>query len=163
MFLGTAVIPFCLGSEYNICVRFTAFHKWKQIRFLTEKHILPCLECPLGLKLTPDIKWNAYIRCLRKRCWKNDKFLVSHQKIKKLLLPCSSFIRVRTNQVWTIDAISWLVLADVHCPALTKFKIIIGTDELFSTLQNLSHRRNFARLSLLHRYYSGRCSGTLYS
>merc|ERR1711954_544049 len=41
-----------------------------------------------------------------------------------------------------------------------RMRWLIG-DNLFKTLQPLSHRRNVASLSLLYRYYSGKCSEEL--
>lgn len=37
----------------------------------------PCFEHLLGIKLTPDLKWNVYIWCHHKRGLKNGWFLVS--------------------------------------------------------------------------------------
>merc|ERR1711954_428911 len=42
-----------------------------------------------------------------------------------------------------------------------RMRWLIG-DNLFKTLQPLSHRRNVASLSLLYRYYSGKCSEELH-
>ena len=36
-------------------------------------------------------------------------------------------------------------------------------DELFSSLQSLSHRRNVASLTLFYRYFNGKCSDELHS
>ena len=36
-------------------------------------------------------------------------------------------------------------------------------EELFSSLQSLSHRRNVASLALLYRYFHGKCSDELHS
>ena len=43
-----------------------------------------------------------------------------------------------------------------------RLRRLIG-DELFKSLQPLSHRRDVASLSLLYRYHSGRCSEELKS
>lgn len=42
---------------------------------------VPYLESQLGLKLTPGLKWDAYIRFHRRRCSKIGWLLVSPQKI----------------------------------------------------------------------------------
>ena len=42
-----------------------------------------------------------------------------------------------------------------------RMRWLIG-DALFKTLQPLSHRRNVASLTLLYRYYSGKCSEELH-
>ena len=42
----------------------------------------------------------------------------------------------------------------------SRLRYLVG-DSLFSSLQPLSHRRNVASLSLLYRYYNGKCSKEL--
>ena len=42
----------------------------------------------------------------------------------------------------------------------SRLRYLVG-DSLFLSLQPLSHRRNVASLSLLYRYYNGKCSNEL--
>ena len=125
----------------------------------------PCFERFLGLKLTPDLKWNSYILSVAKEA---GKMVGSFFRTRKYLTPAAilylykSQIRPRMEYCCHI----WSGASKTSLSSLDKvqrrLRRLIG-DDLFSTLQPLSHRRNVASLSLFYRYYNGKCSEELRS
>ena len=125
----------------------------------------PCLEKLLGLKLTPDLKWNDYITSIAKEA---AKMVGNLYRLRKFLTPSSiaylfkSQIRPRMEyccHIWAGASESSLSKLD---QVQRRLRWLIG-DELFNTLQPLPHRRNVASLSLFYRYFHGKCSDELHS
>ena len=124
----------------------------------------PCLERLLGLKLTPDLKWNSYILSVAKEA---GRMVGSFYRSKKFLTPAAilylykSQIRPKMEYCCHI----WSGASDASLSSLDRvqrrLKRLVGED-LFATLQPLSHRRKVASLSLLYRYYNGKCSQELH-
>ena len=124
----------------------------------------PCLERLLGLKLTPDLKWNSYILSV---AMETGKMVGSFFRSKKYLTPAAilylykSQIRPKMEyccHIWSGASKSSLSSLD---KVQRRLRRLVG-DNLFSTLQPLSHRRNVASLSLFYRYYNGKCSQELH-
>ena len=124
----------------------------------------PCLDKLLGLKLTPDLKWNSYILSVAKE---TGKMVGSFFTSKKFLTPeailylYKSQIRPKMEyccHIWAGASKSSLSSLD---RVQHRLKCLVGIN-LFSTLQPLSHRRNIASLSLFYRYYHGKCSRELH-
>ena len=123
----------------------------------------PCIERLLGLKLTPDLRWNSYILSVVKEA---SKMVGSFFRSKRFLTPAAilylykSQIRPRMEYCCHI----WAGASQQSLSSLdrvqSRLRYLVG-DSLFSTLQPLSHRRNVASLALLYRYYNGRCSNEL--
>ena len=122
-----------------------------------------CLERHLGLKFTPDLKWNSYILSVAKDV---GKMVGSFFRTRKFLTPAAvhylykSQIRPKMEYCCHIWAGSPKTSLSCLDRVQRRLRRLIG-DELFKSLQPLSHRRDVASLSLLYRYYSGRCSEEL--
>ena len=124
-----------------------------------------CLDRLIGLKLTSDLKWNAYMVEVTKSV---SKMIGSFYRSKKYLTPESilylykSQIRPKMEyccHIWAGSSSTSLSILD---RLQRRIKGLIG-DELFSTLHALSHRRDVASLSLFYRYFYGKCSDELHS
>ena len=124
-----------------------------------------CLDRLIGLKLTSDLKWNAYIVEVAKNV---SKMIGSFYRSKKYLTPESilylykSQIRPKMEyccHIWAGYSSTSLSILD---RLQRRIKGLIG-DELFSTLHTLSHRRDVASLTLFYRYFYGKCSDELHS
>ena len=118
----------------------------------------------LGLKFTPDLKWNSYIESVAKE---TAKMVGSLHRSKRYLTPPAilylykSQIRPRMEyccHIWAGSAQTSLSSLDA---VQKRLRSLVG-DELFGTLQPLSHRRDVSSLSLLYRYFHGRCSEELH-
>ena len=124
----------------------------------------PCLERLLGLKFTLDLRWNSYILSVAKEA---SKMVGSFFRSKRYLTPPAilylykSQIRPRMEyccHIWAGASQQALSCLD---RVQRRLRYLVG-DSLFSSLQPLSHRRNVASLSLLYRYYNGKCSKELH-
>ena len=122
-----------------------------------------CFDKLLGLKFTPDLKWNSYIESVAKE---TAKMVGSLHRSKRYLTPPAilylykSQIRPRMEyccHIWAGSAQTSLSSLDA---VQKRLRSLVG-DELFGTLQPLSHRRDVSSLSLLYRYFHGRCSDEL--
>ena len=124
----------------------------------------PCLDRLLGLKFTPDLKWNSYILSVAKE---TGMMVGSFFRTRNFLTPAAihylykSQIRPRMEYCCHIWAGSPKCSLSCLDRVQRRMRWLIG-DALFKTLQPLSHRRNVASLSLLYRYYSGKCSEELH-
>ena len=123
------------------------------------------LDRLLGLKLTQDLKWNSYISSIASEA---SKMIGSLYRSRKYLTPSAilylykSQIRPRMEyccHIWAGACKSSLSSLD---RVQRRLRWLIG-EELFNTLQPLSHRRDVASLSLFYRYFHGRCSEELHS
>lgn len=101
----------------------------------------PCL---LGRKLTPDPKWNSYIRAIANDA---EKMSGSSYRSSKYLIPAARLFC--KNQFRSTIG---------YCCRIWK-----GADQSNLPKATLSHRRNVARLSLLYSYYYGKYWNELYS
>ena len=124
-----------------------------------------CLDKLLGLKLTPDLRWDAYIKCVARDA---ARMVGSFYRSKKFLTPSAllylykSQIRPRMEyccHLW--DGSSQHSLSSLD-RIQNRMHGLVG-DELFASLQTLSHRRNVASLALFYRYFHGKCSDELHS
>ena len=125
----------------------------------------PSLDKLLGLKFTPDLKWNSYIASVAKdtarmvgSLYRSKKFLTP----KAILYLYKSQIRPKMeycSHIWAGSSQQALLTLD---RVQNRLRGLVG-DELFSSLQALSHRRNVACLSLFYRYFYGKCSDELHS
>ena len=124
-----------------------------------------CLDRLLGLKITPDLKWNEYIREVAKVA---GKMVGSLFRSRKYLTPASMLYLYKSQirplmeyccHIWGGAAQTSLSCLD---RVQRRLRYLVG-DELFSTLPPLSHRRDVASLSLFYRYYNGKCSKELHS
>ena len=125
----------------------------------------PCLEKLLGLKLTPDLKWNAYILAVAAD---TGKMVGSFYRSRKYLTPSAllylykSQIRPRMEyccHIWAGAAKTTLSSLD---RVQRRLRWLVG-DDLYGKLQPLSLRRDVASLALFYRYYHGMCSEELHS
>ena len=117
----------------------------------------------LGLEFTSDLRWNKYITEVSKAVskmigsfYRSRKFLSN----ESILYLYKSQIRPKMeycSHVWGGAARSSLNILD---RLQHRMKYLVG-EELYSTLQPLSHRRNVASLSLFYRYFHGKCSDEL--
>ena len=124
-----------------------------------------CFDRLLGLKFTPDLRWNTYIRSVAKA---TGKMVGSFYRSKKYLTPPAilylykSQIRPKMEyrcHLWGGAAQSTLTCLD---RVQNRLRNLVG-DELFSSLEPLSHRRDVASLSLPYRYFHGKCSDEIHS
>ena len=125
----------------------------------------PCLDKLLGLKFTPDLKWDAYIACVAKETarmvgsfYRSRKFLTP----KAILYLYKSQIRPKMEYCCHIWASSSQHALSALDRVQNRMRGLLG-DGLFSSLQPLSHRRNVASLALFYRYINGKCSDELHS
>ena len=119
----------------------------------------------LGLKITPDLKWNEYIGEVAKVA---GKMVGSLFRSRRYLSPASilylykSQIRPKMEyccHIWGGAAQTSLSCLD---RVQRRLRYLVG-DELFSTLPPLVHRRNVSSLSLFYRYHNAKCSEELHS
>ena len=125
----------------------------------------PCLDRFLGLKITPDLKWNSYITSVSTRAGKMvGSFYRSREYFTQsaILYLYKSQIRPTMEYCCHIWAGASLVSLSCLDKIQNRLRPLVG-DALFSKLEPLSHRRNVASLSLLYRYYYGKCSEELHS
>ena len=122
------------------------------------------LDRLLGVKFTPDLKWNLYLEEVGKDV---SKMIGSFYRSKKYLSPESllylykSQVRPKMEyccHIWSGAPQRSLSILD---RLQRRMKGLVG-DVLFSTLQPLSHRRDVASLSLFYRYFNGKCSTELH-
>ena len=91
----------------------------------------------------------------------------SHYRSKRFLTPESllylykSQIRPRTEYCSHIWAGSSKTILSALDRVQRRMRGLVG-EELFASLQSLSHRRNVASLSLFYRYFYGKCSDELH-
>ena len=125
----------------------------------------PCLERLLGLKFTPDLKWNAYILAVAAD---TGKMVGSFYRSRKYLTPSAllylykSQIRPKMEyccHIWAGAAKTTLSSLD---RVQRRLRRLVG-DDLYGKLQPLSLRRDVASLALFYRYYHGLCSEELHS
>ena len=124
-----------------------------------------CLDKLLGLKFSSDLKWNAYIASIAKDA---ARMVGSFYRSRKYLTPSAllylykSQIRLKMEYCCHL----WAGCSQHALSSLDKIQNrmrgLVG-DELFASLQPLSHRRNVASLSLFYRYFQGKCSEELHS
>merc|ERR1712101_94461 len=124
-----------------------------------------CHERLLGLRLTSDLKWNAYILSVAKEA---SKIIISLYRSRRFFTPKSilyiykSQIRPRMeycSHIWAGAAQTALASLD---RVQKRLRRLIG-DKLFKSLQPLHLRRNVSSLSLLYRYFHGQCSIELHA
>ena len=124
-----------------------------------------CFDKLLGLTITPDLKWNTYIKSIAKAA---GKMVVSFYRSSRyltadaILYLYKSQVRPRMEyccHIWAGAARKTLSCLD---RVQNRLRSLVG-DALFSSLQPLSHRRDVASLSLLYRYFHGKCSSELQS
>ena len=124
----------------------------------------PFFDKLLGLKITPDLKWDSYLDNVKKEV---AKMVGSLSRSRKFLTPPAilylykSQIRPRMeycSHIWAGSSKQSLSGLD---RIQERLRGLVG-EELFSTLSPLSHRRNVASLSLFYRYFHGRCSDELH-
>ena len=123
----------------------------------------PCLDRLLGMMFTPDLRWNTYIQSVAKSA---GKMVGSFYRSRKYLTP-EAIIYLYKSQIrhmieycchiWGGAALSSLSCLD---RVQNRLRNLVG-DDLFNSLQSLSHRRDVASLSLLYRYFHGKCSNKL--
>ena len=114
----------------------------------------------LGLTFSSKLDWGSYIIFIAKTSSKKIGVLIRSMKIlspefaqylyKSTMRPCMEYC----CHVWAGASSCYLKLLD------KLQKRICGTFDrsLASSVEPLGHRRNVASLSLLYRYYFGRCS-----
>merc|ERR1712215_258105 len=102
----------------------------------------PCLERLLGLKFTPDLKWNSYIASVAKEA---SKMIGSLYRSREYLTP-SSILYLYKSQIRPTMEYCCHIWAGASRTSLKSLdgvqkglRRLVG-DELFSTLQPLSHR-----------------------
>ena len=125
----------------------------------------PSLDKLLGLKFSSDLKWDSYIASVAKDTarmvgsfYRSRKFLTC----KAMLYLFKSQIRPKMEycaHIWAGSSQQALSTLD---RVQKRMRGLVG-DELFSSLQPLSHRRDVASLSLFYRYFHGKCSEELHS
>ena len=119
----------------------------------------------VGLTLSSNLSWNEYIKSIAKQAAKKVGSLfrarsyLSRETIlylyKSLIRPCMEYC----CHVWAGASSDALSLLDRIQKRICN---IVGPD-LASCLQPLSIRRDVASLSLLYKYFHGRCSSELSS
>ena len=112
-----------------------------------------CFDKLLGLKFTPDLKWNSYIESVAKEA---AKMVGSLHQSKRYLTPPAILYLYKSQicprmeycyHIWEGSAKTPLNPLDAVQKPLHS---LVG-DELFDTVQPLSHRRDVASLSLFYR------------
>ena len=123
----------------------------------------PCFDRLLGLKITPDLKWNDYIGEVAKTA---GMMVGSLSRSRKYLSPASILYlyksQIRPKMEYCCHIWGGAVQTSLSCldRVQRRLRYLVG-DELFSTLPPLSHRRDVSSLSLFYRYYNGKCSQEL--
>ena len=124
-----------------------------------------CFDRLLGLKITPDLKWNEYIREVAKVAGKMVGSLLRSRKYlspESILYLYKSQIRPKMEyccHIWGGAAKTSLSCLD---RVQRRLRYLVG-DELFSNIPPLVQRRDVASLSLFYRYHNGKCSNELHS
>ena len=125
----------------------------------------PSLDKLLGLKFSPDLKWDSYIASVAK----DTARMVGSFYRSKQFLTCKALLYLYKSQIRPKMEYCSHIWAGSSQQALStldrvqkRMRGLVG-DELFSSLQPLSHRRNVASLSLFYRYFHGKCSDELHS
>ena len=125
-----------------------------------------CLNKLLGLNFTPDLKWNSYIDSdsVAKDA---ARIMGSLYRSMRLLTP-ESLLYLYKSQIRPIMEYCshiWEGSSKTILSALDRvqrrMRGLVG-EELFASLQSLSHRHNVASLSLFYRYIYGKCSDELH-
>ena len=117
----------------------------------------------LGLTFSSKLDWGSYIVSIGKTASKKIGALIRSMKFlspeislylyKSTIRPCMEYC----CQVWAGAPSCYLELRD----KLQKRICRTVSPSLAASLEPLAHRRNVASLSLLYRYYFGRCSSEL--
>ena len=117
----------------------------------------------LGLTFSSKLNWGSYIISITKTASKKIGALIRSMKFlspevalylyKSTIRPCMEYC----SYVWAGAPSCYLELLDKLQKQISR---IVGTS-LADSLEPLAHRRNVAGLSLLYRYYFGRCSSEL--
>ena len=117
----------------------------------------------LGLTFSSKLDWGSYIISVAKTASKKIGALIHSMKFlspevalylyKSTICPCMEYC----CHVWAGTPSCYFNLLDKLQKRICK---IVGPS-LAASLEPLAHRRNFASLSLLYRYYFGRCSSEL--
>ena len=118
-----------------------------------------CLNKLLGLKFTPDLKWNAYIDSVAKDAARMVGSLYRSMRLltpESLLYLYKSQIRPRMEYCSHIWAGSSRTIISTLNRVQRRMRGLVS-ETLFASLQSLSHRRNVASLSLFDRYFYGKC------
>jgi hypothetical protein len=115
----------------------------------------------LGISIHSDLRWNDHIFDVSKEAAKCLGFL---KRCKKFFTPAglstiyTAYIRPKmeyNSHIWAGASKSSLELLDrIQNRAI----YLIGDEHISSSLNSLGHRRNVGCLSLLYRYYYGKCS-----
>ena len=125
----------------------------------------PDLDKLLGLKFIPDLRWNTYIRSSAKSA---GKMVGSFYRSRKYLTPEAMLYlyksQIRPQMEYCCHIWGGAAQTSLSCldRVQNRLRNLVG-DDLFSTLPPLSLRRDVASLSLLYRYFHGRCSNELHS
>ena len=117
----------------------------------------------LGLTFYSKLDWGSYIVSIAKTASKKIGALIHSMKFlspevslylyKSTIRPCMEYC----SRVWAGAPSCYLELLDKLHRRICR---IVGPS-LAASLEPLAHRRNVASLSLLYRYYFGRCSSEL--
>ena len=116
----------------------------------------------LGLTFSSKLDWGSYIISIAKTASKKIGALICSMKFlspevalhfyKSTICPC-----MECCHVWAGAPSCYLDLLD----KLQKWICSITCPSLTASLEPMAHRRNVASLTLLYRYYFGRCSSEL--
>lgn len=112
------------------------------------------------LGLTPDLKWNPYIRSIAKDARKMVGFLYCSRKIR------DSFTWAGSDREWSTVIIFLWEMPSLYFPVSMAFKSVskvLWVIFYISHPQPFSHRRHAASLLLLWRYIHGMFPGELNS
>jgi len=124
-----------------------------------------CLDKLLGLKFSSDLKWNAYIACIAKNA---ARMVGSFYRTRNYLTPNALLYFYKSQMHLQMEYCChlWAVCSQHALSSLdriqSQMRELVG-DELFASLQPLSHSRNVASLSLFYSYFQGDCSEELHS
>ena len=123
-----------------------------------------CLNKLLGLKFTPDLKWNEYIDSVAKGA---ARMVGTLYRSMRLLTP-ESLLYLYKSQIRPIMEYCshiWAGSSNTILSTIDRFQRrmrgLVG-EKLFASLQSLSYRRNVASLSIFYRYFYGKCSDELH-
>lgn len=109
----------------------------------------PCLERLLELMPNLNLKWDRYIRC-----WKNRRFPVPLQYVSgssKYVLALQESDQVENDVILPYHGISAAQFSRSNLDIQKRLRGFVS-NELFSTLQPLSHVRYVEGPFLLYRY-----------
>lgn len=85
-----------------------------------------CLKNLLGLKSSPHLKLDSYIRTITKDVRIMIGFFYPYRKYPTTPVAIFFLTRIKPNQNWNILATSELVLCRRHCAILTVYKSLRG-------------------------------------